>query len=158
MELRCPDCDHNLKVPERLVGKKGKCQNCGKIIDIPFFQEIPEIITYIHTNLEKKNEASNTTPIVTSKESGTNNNSVNMSIQTFSRIIATSFIACVVGCIILAKIYPSFGFVFSFVAATIIFIVVAKRNGVRDIGFTYFICIVAVFWFAVIIFAIIQSI
>jgi hypothetical protein len=157
MELRCPDCNHNLKAPYRLEGKKGKCPNCGKIIDIPFLLEEVEAPKDINIKPVVKNNASMARDNLTTKGFDQSKNSVDMKIQMFAAIVAPSFVACIIVCIILAKIYPGFGFGFSFIAASIIFVVVAKNSGVKDIGCMYFILIVGIFWFAVIIFVIIQS-
>lgn len=35
VEFNCPHCSKKLKVPKGYEGTKGKCPECGKIVDVP---------------------------------------------------------------------------------------------------------------------------
>src|SRR5438552_17608004 len=37
--IRCEPCDADLKVPDRLAGKKAKCPRCGEVIPVPASSE-----------------------------------------------------------------------------------------------------------------------
>lgn len=61
MKIQCSSCNSNLRVPERLYGKKGKCPKCGNILIIPDEPE-PEILTMIvdETDPHKSNSVKKT--------------------------------------------------------------------------------------------------
>lgn len=35
IDFNCPHCGHKLRAEKKLAGSKGKCPECGKIVEIP---------------------------------------------------------------------------------------------------------------------------
>ncbi|HUU42478.1 MAG TPA: DUF4282 domain-containing protein [Planctomycetota bacterium] len=45
IEMSCPGCGKQLRLPDSMAGKRGKCPSCGTVMDVPAVevaQEVPE--------------------------------------------------------------------------------------------------------------------